>query len=117
MELVALIGTDKEAWGQVTGLINRGTWEKVILIKTKDGREYVSPQTTEEIIIDSSRPLLELKKEIADKLKPHLSGFEAILSVASGNGKEHMALIAALLSIPVGIRLAAFTKNGVEFIN
>jgi len=33
------------------------------------------------------------------------------------NGKEHMALISSLLSLPVGIRLVVFTKAGVEFIN
>ena len=61
--------------------------------------------------------MLELKKEIMDKLKGRLSEFEAALSLASGNGKEHMALISALLSIPVGIRLVVYTKEGVEFIN
>jgi len=52
------------------------------------------------------------------KLKTKLdSAFEVAVSLASGNGKEHMALISALLSIPVGIRLVVYTKNGIEFIN
>ncbi|MEK6824179.1 MAG: hypothetical protein AABY06_04035 [Nanoarchaeota archaeon] len=29
------------------------------------------------------------------------------------DGKEHMALISALLNLPVGIRFAALTKDGV----
>ena len=117
MELVALLGVDKESWGQVSGLINHGTWDKIVIIRNNLVDGFSLPDNAEEILMDSSRPLLELKKELQEKLKPKLGEFEACLSIASGTGKEHMALIAALLGIPVGIRLVAFTKNGVEFIN
>lgn len=117
MELVALLGADKESWGQVLGLINHGTWDKVILVNTSS-EDFISPHAqTEEIKVDSSRPLVELKSILLEKLKSRISEFEASLSIASGTGKEHMALISALLSIPVGIRLVVFTKNGVETIN
>jgi len=117
MELVAFLGQDKETWGQVTGLINKGDWEKIILVKSKDSETFPVPENGKEIMIDSSKPLLDIKSDLLKKLKPHLSGLECSLSIASGNGKEHMALISALLSLPVGIRLAVFTKQGVEFIN
>ena len=117
MELVAFIGSDKESWGQVTGLINRGEWEKIILIKSKDGRDYSPPKEVETILLDTSISLIELKEQLVAKLKKKFSGFDANVSIASGNGKEHMALISALLSVPVGIRLVVFTKKGIEFIN
>jgi hypothetical protein len=117
MELVAFLGNDKETWGQITGLINRGDWEKIILVKSKSSPDFSSTKKTETIIVDTTKPLTELKEEILLKLKPKFSGFDAHLSIASGNGKEHMALISALLSLPVGIRLVVFTKNGIEVIN
>ncbi len=117
MELVAFLGSDKENWGQVTGLINKGEWEKIILVKTQDSTTYASPKPAESIIIDTTKPLTEVKNELLQKIKNKFSGFDANLSIASGTGKEHMALISALLSVPVGIRLVVFTKNGVEFIN
>jgi len=117
MELVAFLGKDKETWGQVTGLINKGDWEKVILIKSKDADAFPIPENGEEVAIDTSKPLVDLKSDLVKRLKPKLSGFECALSIASGNGKEHMALISSLLSLPVGIRMAVFTKNGIEFIN
>ena len=117
MELVAMIGSDSESWGQLTGLINRGTCDKIILVRIPGSEAYESPVEARELILDSAKPLGELKKELLEKLRPLLSEFEACLSIASGTGKEHMALISALLSIPVGIRLTAFTKSGVEFIN
>lgn len=117
MELVAFLGSDKETWGQVTGLINRGDWEKIILIKTKGSESYSPSKESEIIEIDSTKPLTEMKDELIRKLKPKFSGFDVHLSIASGNGKEHMALISALLTVPVGIRLVVFTKKGIEFIN
>ena len=117
MELVAFLGKDKENWGQITALINRFEWERIILVKDKEADEFSSGKECEIANINSEKPMLDLKKEIMDKLKGKLSEFEVALSLASGNGKEHMALISALLSIPVGIRLVVFTKEGVEFIN
>lgn len=118
MELVAFLGQDKENWGQVTALINRGEWEKVILVKNKYAEAFPSAENCEVVEIYTDKSMLELKTELMDKLKVKLAGdFEVALSIASGNGKEHMALISALLSIPVGIRLVVYTKDGVQVIN
>lgn len=117
MELVAFLGEDSENWGQITGLINRGEWDKIILVKTKETASFPITEKIELITIDSSKKLLELKHDLMEKLKGKFSEFEACVSIASGTGKEHMALLSALLSLPIGIRLVAFTKKGVEFIN
>lgn len=117
MELVAFLGEDREAWGQVTGLINHGVWEKIILVKSKTSPDYNSSKPTDIVSVDTSKSLLDLKEDIIKKLRTKFSGFDVHVSLASGNGKEHMALISALLSVPVGIRLVVFTKNGVEIIN
>ncbi len=116
MELIAFLGNDRENWGQITGLTKRANWDKIILVKNKNADEF--PSNNEEIIsVNSEKSLLELKEELMGKLKRKIKGIEVALSIASGNGKEHMALISALLSIPVGVRLVVFTKNGVEFVN
>lgn len=117
MELVAFLGDDKETWGQVTGLINRGEWSKIILVKSKSSDEYVPSKNADIVTVDTTKPLTELKEDIVNKLRKKFEGFDAHVSIASGTGKEHMALISALLSVPVGIRLVVFTKNGVEVIN
>ena len=115
MELIAYLGNDKENWGQVTALVKRGEWEKVILVKDKGISEL--PAQGDVVDIDATKPLLELKEDLKEKLKKKLNGsFEVALSLASGTGKEHMALIGALLALPVGIKIAVFTKDGVQFI-
>ncbi len=116
MKLVAFLGKDKENWGQITALINRGEWEGVIVVKNKESEGF-PPGKYETIVIDSGKTLTELKDEIIKKLKEKIPEFEVALSIASGSGKEHMALISALLSIPVGVRLVVYTKTGIEYIN
>jgi hypothetical protein len=117
MELISFLGNDKENLGQITALVNRGEWESVILIKNKGTPNIETSKEYKSIQVDSSLPLLKLKEEIQNKLKPHLSSsFEVALSLASGTGKEHMAIISALLNIPVGIKITAFTSEGIEFL-
>jgi len=118
MELVAFVGSDKENWGQVSALVKRMECERIVIVKNKEAGDFPVTEKCEIVIINSSKPLVELKKEMMDKLKEKVSGdFEVALSIASGNGKEHMALISALLSIPVGIKLVIYTKEGIEYIN
>ncbi len=117
MELVAFLGTDKENWGQITALVNRGEWDKIILVKNKNAEEFAPSKKCEIVLVNSEKPLLEMKQEIMEKLKGRIGDLEVAISIASGNGKEHMALISALLSIPAGIRLVVFTREGLEFIN
>lgn len=118
MNLVVFVGKEKESLGQISALVNRFEAEKIILVKDNSVEEF--PQNEKCVIVEISaeKDLLSLKEEIKLKLKSHLSSeFEVALSIASGNGKEHMALISALLTIPVGIRLVAFTKKGIEFLS
>ena len=117
MELVAFVGSDTENWGQVTALMKRMSDAHTYLIKNKHAPAFPSSQNSTLIEVDSSLPLREFKDSLQEKLKSKLSGdFEVALSLASGTGKEHMALIAALLNLPVGIRLVIFTKDGIEYI-
>lgn len=117
MEFVAYIGEDKENWGQITALLNRIEADSCILVMSKNVSGFPTNERCTEVRIDSSRPLVELKEELINKLKPIVKGeFEVTLSIASGTGKEHMALISALLNIPVGIKLAVYTKEGIQFL-
>jgi len=117
MELVALLSTGKGTWGQIAGLIQKGEWEKVIVLGPSFAKEFnVHGEQFEFIEFDAEKPLIQLKKELQKKLEGKIDGLEVALSIASGNGKEHMALQSALLSIPVGIRFTALTKDGIVFL-
>jgi len=116
MELVALLSSGKGSWGQVSGLIKQGDWENIILLGDAFASKFTSEKKHEFIKINTSQTLLELKQDLLKKLQGKIKGTEVSLSVASGDGKEHMALISALLSIPVGVRFTALTKEGIVFL-
>lgn len=118
MKLIAYLGKEKETYGQIAALINRLDCDQIILLKDKSTENLFSSPKLKVLELDSSKDLLAFKDEIQNVLRPHLKeDFEVALSLASGNGKEHMALISALITLPVGIKLTAFTKSGVEFIS
>ena len=115
MELIAFLGTGEGTWGQVSGVIKQGDWENIILIGTDFAKKFNSEKDFEFIEVKSSG-LVDLKEEIHKKLQGKIKGTEVALSIASGNGKEHMAVISALLSLPAGIRFTALTKDGIVFM-
>jgi hypothetical protein len=113
MELVALLSSGKGSWAQVSGLMNHGEWDKIIVLGDDFAMKFTSERKFEFIKVDLTKKIRDLKDEFLEKLRGKINGTEVALSIASGNGKEHMSLISALLNIPVGIRFAALTKDGV----
>jgi len=113
MELIALLSSGKGTWAQVSGLIKYGEWDNIILLGDEFAKQFTTEKKFEFIRIDLNKKLKELKEEFQQKLKGKIDGTEVALSIASGDGKEHMALISALINLPVGIRFAALTKDGV----
>ncbi|MFA5173750.1 MAG: hypothetical protein WC438_01055 [Candidatus Pacearchaeota archaeon] len=115
MELVALLGSGKGTWAQVAGVINQGDWDSITLVGNDFAKKFTTEKDFEFIEMKTSR-LVELKEELLTKLRGKFKGTEVALSIASGDGKEHMALISALLATPVGIRFTALTKDGIVFM-
>ncbi len=116
MELIALLSSGKGTWGQVAGLVNRGEWENIILIGSEFAEKFTLDKKHDFIRVNTNQGIVELKQEILEKLKGKINDTEVALSIASGDGKEHMALISALLSLPVGVRFTALTKDGIVFL-
>jgi len=113
MELIALLSTGKGTWAQVSGLMKHGEWDKIIILGGEFAKKFTSDVKFEFINVDLDKKLKDLKEDFSNKLKGKTAGTEVALSIASGDGKEHMALISALINLPVGIRFAALTKDGV----
>jgi len=113
MELIALLSVGEGTWGQVSGLIKRGDWDKITLIGDEFAQKFTSDKPIEFILINTNQKLIELKQDLINKLKGKIKGTEVALSIASGTGKEHMALISALLSVPVGVRFVVLTQDGI----
>lgn len=108
-----MLSTGKGTWAQVAGLIKYGDWEKIILIGDNFAKQFTSEKKFEFVKVNFDDKIKDLKEELSKKLKGKIKGIEVSLSIASGDGKAHMALISALINLPVGIKFAALTKEGV----
>ena len=116
MELVALLSTGKGTWGQVAGIVNRGEWDKVVIITSEFFRPILKnfdfAKKADIIYIDFNKDVKVHINELKEKLKNKIQDIEVALTIASGSGKEHMAIISALLQLPVGIKFVILTKEG-----
>jgi len=118
MELVTYVSDDKDGMGQIAALIKRIECDKIICVCASDFELPFEDNRIIKIEVSPAKPLQELRDEMRDKMKKILSNdFEVALSLACGRGKEHMALVSALLNIPVGVRLVAFTKGRIEYLS
>jgi|SRR3989344_4018627 len=116
-ELIACLSTGKGTWGHVMKVAEGQDWEKVYLIGDAFAKGKLQLRANMEFIeVDFNKFLPELIEDIKSKLEGKIKGLEAGLNLISGSGKEHMAIMSALLKLGIGIRLIAFTKNGVREI-
>jgi len=115
MEFLGLLSTGKGTWGQIAGLIEREEWDKIVLVGSSYAEKFSSTKKIEFIKVDLDQPLKELIAEFKEKLKDKFQGLEVAVSLASGSGKEHMALLSAMIQIPLGIKFVALTKDGIVY--
>jgi hypothetical protein len=93
----------------------RSNKSSIILVGDDFAKRFTSQKDFEFIEI-SSGGIIDIKNQILKKLKGKIKGTEVALTIASGEGREHMALISALLSLPTGIRFVALTKDGLVYL-
>lgn len=115
--LIACLSTGKGTWGHVNRLIEDGKYDRIFLITNDYGKENFNKSSKTELIsLNLNQGLNELRDDILKNLKGKIKESEVDVNFISGTGREHMALMAALLKSGVGIRLKALTKEGAEEI-
>jgi hypothetical protein len=113
-DLIAILSIGKGTWGHVNSLINGEEWNKIYLLTNDFGKETFKPnEKTELINFDFNSK--NLSQEIFEKLKDNVSG-EVAINFISGSGKEHMALISALIKLGIGFRLVVSEEGKVKEI-
>jgi len=113
-DLVACLGAGKGTWAYLLNLIESESWENVFLITNPFGAErFSAKRPVEFIIVDENKTLPEISENIKKQLEGKIKSFEVAVNFVSGEGKEHMALVAALIKLGIGIRFIALTPGGI----
>ena len=113
-DLLAMLSTGKGTWGHVGRLIADGTWDNIFILTNDFGREkFTSEKQTTMMVMDFRQPMEEVITSIVEHLTGKL-GSDLHLNIVSGDGKEHMALLAALQRLNITYSLSALTKEGIK---
>lgn len=106
--LIACLGTGKGTWNNINEIINHHEWEEIYLITNEFGKQNYKPKKqTKFVIINPQEPTQILRDKIIHELKELTKkiGFQEVaININSGTGKEHTAIISALIKLGVGIR-------------
>lgn len=113
VDLVICMGAGKGTWAQAFALIQAESWSRVFILTNPFFSEKIGLRQPHihTLSIDENKEPSEISEEMRKSLES-LSGDVAV-NFLSGTGKEHMALLCALLRLGVGIRFVQLTKNGV----
>jgi hypothetical protein len=104
-QLIGCLSSGKGTWGELSKIIKSENWDNIVLITNKFGKENFRPiENTELIEVNFDVDTKILRDIIINKLKNKIKGIEVAINISSGNGKEHMALLSAILKLGVGIR-------------
>lgn len=116
-ELVVYLSSGKGTWNYVLKLVNEHEWDNVFVVTDEFGKKnFKSNKKVEIIVVDSSKPLVEFAKDVVGNLRGKIKGIEVAVNFVSGSGKEHMALMSALLKLGVGVRFIALEPKGISEI-
>lgn len=114
-DLVACLSLGEKSRNHVSRLIDEEDWGNVFLITNDAASKNFKPgKKVNFVVVDFEKPIFELIEQIRKGLLGKIKDLEVALNLVSGNGKEHMAILSALLKLGVGVRLMALTKDGVK---
>lgn len=108
---VATLGMGKGTWGHVGRIIQENEWDKIVLIGTDFAKENFKPQKHCDWILINPRSGFEALKE---QIKNSLPEGDLCISLISGTGREHSALISAIRESNKKFKILVLTGEGLK---
>ena len=116
-DLIVCLTNQKGVLEHVKRVIEEVSWEKIyVFTAEKDVSNIKFSKEGEVIKLDLSKTISELSEFIKQRLEGKLNDLEVGVNIVGGSGKEHMALVSAVLKLGFGIRLVALTPDGVKTV-
>jgi len=113
--LIAIASSGKGTWQHVQEVINQEEWDNIYLITNEFGiKNFQSDKKVNFVVIDPNKFTNKITDDIVNQLKGKITDLEVAINFISGSGKEHMALMAALMKLGLSFRLVVLTLNGIK---
>lgn len=117
--LLACLSTGKGTWSEVTKLLQAQAWTAIYLITNQFGKDNFTlpPGNVQLVVLNPEADSVEmLVEQITKQLQGKITDFEVALNIVSGTGKEHMALLEAVLELGLNFRLVTVVNNRMEVL-
>jgi hypothetical protein len=105
-DLVACLSTGKGTWTNVLKLANRQDFVNVFLVVnawTKENLKMTKPNV-KTILINQEDKTEAIRDSIIKQLQGKIMDLEVAVNMESGTGKEHSAMITALMQLGLALR-------------
>ncbi|MCC7569084.1 MAG: hypothetical protein KO463_05675 [Candidatus Methanofastidiosa archaeon] len=109
--LIATLGVGKGTWGKVKRICSE-EWDSVILLGNAWAKDTYKP-ANEWIVLEDEKDVCQLVEDIKPSLDRDLG--EIYINLLSGSGREHNAVVAALLSLNKKFTMVCVCDDGVQY--
>ncbi len=115
-DLITFVSSGKGTWTNVLNLAKKEEFENIFLVMESWAKEKVSLErdNVHNIIFNSEDNHVVMRDKLIASLKGRIKGFEAAFNIDSGTGKEHTALITALLKLGLSFRIVILENNKIK---
>lgn len=116
-DLIACLTNQKGIFEHVQKVIEDVEWQNIYAFTSeKDISKFKFSKKVEIIRLDLTKTISQLTYAVKEKLEGRLNDLEVAVNIVAGTGKEHTAVMSAILKLGFGIRLVALTPKGVKTI-
>jgi len=118
-DLVACLGTGKGTWTGVLKLINKLEFENIFLVVNQWTMENlkIKKDNLQFVLINSDDNTSKIRDSIIKQMEGKVKGFEVAVNIDSGTGKEHTALITALIKLGLALRFVVAEGESIEEVS
>jgi hypothetical protein len=118
-DLVACLSTGKGTWIGVLKLVNKQDFENVFLVVNSWTRENLKlkKDNLRLVNINSDDKTSSIRDSIIKQLEGKVKGFEVAVNIDSGTGKEHTALVTALIKLGLALRFIVAEGEEIEEVS
>ncbi len=118
-DLVACLSTGKGTWTGVLKLVNKQDFENVFLVVNSWTRENLKLKKDNLVLvnINSEDKTSVIRDSIINQLQGKIKGFEVAVNIDSGTGKEHTALVTALMQLGLALRFVVCDGEEIDEVS
>ena len=116
-DLIASLTTGKGTWTEVLNIMDSEEWDNIFLITNEFGlKNFKTNKKVNFVIINESKLSYETVEDITKQLQGKINGLEVALNIVSGTGKEHMAIMTAILKLGFAVRFVTVENNQMKVL-